>query len=112
MNENTPAEALKPCPFCGSSASENHAAVEDGFEPSIDCDTCHALVSGISFEGATMAWNSRLDELPPPELSAEVKENIGFLVSLSTADTTMLERYAAFASDLRKLGCAIVRVKP
>lgn len=67
---------IKPCPFCGSSASgwvNGKGAPHNGWWISVKCDVCTASVSGglsyntrrpfesTAYEKAVMRWNNRVN---------------------------------------------------
>lgn len=66
---------LKPCPFCGSSATAKYEIL--GIETEVECDgpDCYAVMRGVH---AIEAWNKRhneppvVDEVPP--LDAQRRE--------------------------------------
>jgi len=74
------AEALKACPFCGSSGNKGGflPEIEDpdlDFQYEIHCITCGCIVRGFSDEKqAREGWNSRAGTRPTPELDAALAE--------------------------------------
>lgn len=54
-------QKLKPCPFCGHSASLNKEYNEISYSRWVTCDGCLVATKGYSgAEAATLAWNKRV----------------------------------------------------
>lgn len=79
-------QALKPCPFCGSSATIEHGRNDIGDEGcSVECsnDRCFAFLTSYDFtdsQSAIAAWNTRTESSPLTAIS-ERQEGVGEAMS-------------------------------
>ena len=62
----TDKETLKPCPFCGNEAFIESYLARKGYEATIHCTECLAMINTITYdteseavEKVTKAWNRR-----------------------------------------------------
>lgn len=89
---------LKPCPFCGNSASFDTVKTDGGWTINCDAETCMGIIWGVTESAAIDAWNTR------PLEDAQAAE----IERLRSALAGLVEAYDnATAPDLHHHTCAV-----